>query len=170
MGGVSLHVRTCTPRFCISGMAQPIVFKFGVCVGRWELLPKCFPQGFALARSSPNMAAYWFHTCLIYIPVSWKCRKFWIKTRSIRLEIAFLNFEVQNPKFENLSVPFSTVRYFMSRGIFTFILFLKCVWQLHKLVLFFVDATTHGDVTKSVIWLISQSFRTDLRFLQIISN
>ena len=75
--------------------------------------------------------------CLIYIPVSWKCRKFWIKTRSILLEIAFLNFEVQNPKFGNLSLPFSTVRYFMSRGIFTFILFLKCVWQLHKLVLFF---------------------------------
>ena len=23
MGGVSLHVRTCTPRFCISGTARP---------------------------------------------------------------------------------------------------------------------------------------------------
>ena len=32
-GGVSLHVRTCTPRFCISGTARPIVFKFGVWVG-----------------------------------------------------------------------------------------------------------------------------------------
>ena len=32
-GGVSLHVRTCTPRFCISGTALPIVFKFGVWVG-----------------------------------------------------------------------------------------------------------------------------------------
>ena len=32
-GGVSLHVRTCTPRFCISGTAWPIVFKFGVWVG-----------------------------------------------------------------------------------------------------------------------------------------
>ena len=30
--GVSLHVRTCTPRFCISQTARPIVFKFGVCV------------------------------------------------------------------------------------------------------------------------------------------
>ena len=30
--GVSLHVRTCTPRFCISQTAQPIVFKFGVWV------------------------------------------------------------------------------------------------------------------------------------------
>ena len=28
--GVSLHVRTCTPRFCISQTARPIVFKFGV--------------------------------------------------------------------------------------------------------------------------------------------
>ena len=32
-GGVSLHVRMCTPRFCISGTARPIVFKFGVWVG-----------------------------------------------------------------------------------------------------------------------------------------
>ena len=30
--GVSLHVRTCTPRFCISQTARPIAFKFGVCV------------------------------------------------------------------------------------------------------------------------------------------
>ena len=29
-GGVSLHVRTRTPRFCISGIARPIVFKFDV--------------------------------------------------------------------------------------------------------------------------------------------
>ena len=29
---VSLHVRTCTPRFCISQTARPIVFKFGVWV------------------------------------------------------------------------------------------------------------------------------------------
>ena len=29
---LSLHVRTCTPRFCISGTAWPIVFKFGVWV------------------------------------------------------------------------------------------------------------------------------------------
>ena len=29
-GGVSLHVRTCTPRFCISGTARPIEFNFGV--------------------------------------------------------------------------------------------------------------------------------------------
>ena len=34
MGGVSLHVRTCTPRFCISETAWPIVFKFGMWVGR----------------------------------------------------------------------------------------------------------------------------------------
>ena len=31
-GWVSLHVRTCTPRFCISQTARPIVFKFGVWV------------------------------------------------------------------------------------------------------------------------------------------
>ena len=31
--GASLHVRTRTPRFCISGTAWPIVFKFGVWVG-----------------------------------------------------------------------------------------------------------------------------------------
>ena len=29
-GGVSLHVRTCTPRFCISGTARPIGFNFGM--------------------------------------------------------------------------------------------------------------------------------------------
>ena len=29
-GGVSLHVRTCPPRFCISAMARPIEFNFGV--------------------------------------------------------------------------------------------------------------------------------------------
>ena len=29
-GAVSLHVRTCTPRFCISGTARPIGFNFGV--------------------------------------------------------------------------------------------------------------------------------------------
>ena len=29
-GGVSLHVRTCRPRFCISGTARPIGFNFGV--------------------------------------------------------------------------------------------------------------------------------------------
>ena len=31
-GRVSLHVRTCTPRFCISETARPIVFKFGMWV------------------------------------------------------------------------------------------------------------------------------------------
>ena len=38
-GGVSLrlHVRTCTSRFCISGTAWPIVFKFGVWVGGQQL-------------------------------------------------------------------------------------------------------------------------------------
>ena len=30
--GVSLHVRTCRPRFCISGTAWPIEFNFGVWV------------------------------------------------------------------------------------------------------------------------------------------
>ena len=30
--GVSLHVRTCTPRFCISQTARQNVFKFGVWV------------------------------------------------------------------------------------------------------------------------------------------
>ena len=33
MGGVSLHMRTCTPRFCISGTAWPIGFNFGMWVG-----------------------------------------------------------------------------------------------------------------------------------------
>ena len=37
MGGVSLHVRTCRPRFCISGTAWSIGFNFGVCVGGHEL-------------------------------------------------------------------------------------------------------------------------------------
>ena len=31
-GGVFLHVRTCAPRFCISGTARPIMIKFGVWV------------------------------------------------------------------------------------------------------------------------------------------
>ena len=35
--GVSLHVRTCRPRFCISGTARPIGFNFGVSVGGHEL-------------------------------------------------------------------------------------------------------------------------------------
>ena len=35
--GVSLHVRTCTTRFCISQTARPIVFKFGVWVSSHEL-------------------------------------------------------------------------------------------------------------------------------------
>ena len=29
-GGIPLHVRTCKPRFCISGTAWPIGFNFGV--------------------------------------------------------------------------------------------------------------------------------------------
>ena len=29
-GGVALHVRTCRPRFCISGTARPIGLNFGV--------------------------------------------------------------------------------------------------------------------------------------------
>ena len=37
MSGVSLHVRTCRPRFCISGTARPIGFNFGVWVGGHEL-------------------------------------------------------------------------------------------------------------------------------------
>ena len=36
-GGVSLHVRTCTPRFCISQTARPIEFNFGVPIGGHEL-------------------------------------------------------------------------------------------------------------------------------------
>ena len=30
-GGVYQHVRTCTPRFCSSGTARPIVFQFPIC-------------------------------------------------------------------------------------------------------------------------------------------
>ena len=37
VGGVSLHVRTCRPHFCISGSAWPIGFNFGVWVGGHEL-------------------------------------------------------------------------------------------------------------------------------------
>ena len=36
-GGVSLHVRTCPPRFCISGTAWPIDFNFGVRVDGYKL-------------------------------------------------------------------------------------------------------------------------------------
>ena len=35
--GESLHVRTCTPRFCISQTARPIEFNFGVRVQGHEL-------------------------------------------------------------------------------------------------------------------------------------
>ena len=35
--GVYLHVRTCTPRFCISQTARPIEFNFGVRVQGHEL-------------------------------------------------------------------------------------------------------------------------------------
>ena len=37
---VSLHVRTCTPRFCISQTTRPIVFKFGVWVSSHYLNPR----------------------------------------------------------------------------------------------------------------------------------
>ena len=37
MDGVSLHMRTCRPRFCISGTTRPIGFNFGVSVGGHEL-------------------------------------------------------------------------------------------------------------------------------------
>ena len=37
MDGVSLHMRTCRPRFCISGTDRPIGFNFGVSVGGHEL-------------------------------------------------------------------------------------------------------------------------------------
>ena len=43
MGGVSLHVRTCRPRFCISGTARPIGLNFGVWVGVHELC-RCLTQ------------------------------------------------------------------------------------------------------------------------------
>ena len=36
-GGVSLHVRTCAPRFGISGTARPIMIKFGVWVWSYYL-------------------------------------------------------------------------------------------------------------------------------------
>ena len=39
--GVSLHVRTCTPLCFISGTAGPIVFNFGVRLGR-DLIDKIF--------------------------------------------------------------------------------------------------------------------------------
>ena len=37
MGGVSLHVRTCRPCFCILGTDRPIGFNFGVWVEGHEL-------------------------------------------------------------------------------------------------------------------------------------
>ena len=44
-GEISLHVRTCRdipkPRFCISGTAWPIVFKFGMWVGSVPKLQFC---------------------------------------------------------------------------------------------------------------------------------
>ena len=59
-GGVSLHVRTCTPRFCISGTGT--VFKFGVCVCVCVCvcvggsLPKCFPR--VMGGVHPHMRTF----------------------------------------------------------------------------------------------------------------
>ena len=47
-GGVSLHVRTCTLRFCSSGMARPIMINFGVWV--WSHYLSALHQGCARLR------------------------------------------------------------------------------------------------------------------------
>ena len=61
--GVSLHVRTCTPRFYISGTTWSIVFKFGVWVRGHKLrafhksmvgfLCTCTPHLFILGADLP---------------------------------------------------------------------------------------------------------------------
>ena len=58
-GGVSLHARTCTPRFCISGTARPIVFKFGVWV--WSHYHKCFTQTMGGVHPHVRTCAPLFH-------------------------------------------------------------------------------------------------------------
>ena len=52
---MAVHVRTCTPRFCISGTARPIVFKFGVWVwGHYQTV------GVSLhVRTSPHFRISW---------------------------------------------------------------------------------------------------------------
>ena len=71
MGGISLHVRTCTPRFCISGMAWPIVFKFGVWVGGYQ--QRAFQKSWvgASARAHvrtpfPYLGNRWVHCAEIW--------------------------------------------------------------------------------------------------------
>ena len=61
MGGVSLHVRTCRPRFCISGTAWPIGFNFGVCVGGHELGAQHKPLGWSISARAH------VHTALLYL-------------------------------------------------------------------------------------------------------
>ena len=55
MGGAPLHVRTYTPRVCISGTARPIVFKFGVWVGVIHyVLSKSYEWDMSWSRISPR--------------------------------------------------------------------------------------------------------------------
>ena len=60
---VSPHVRTCRPRFCISGTAWPIEFNFGVWDSSPYLSPKCFPQVMGLCIS----ARAHVQTALLYL-------------------------------------------------------------------------------------------------------
>ena len=48
-----MHVRTCTPHFYISGTAEPIVLKFGICIASGQLV-KWLPHingGVTIARA-----------------------------------------------------------------------------------------------------------------------
>ena len=62
--GVSLHVRTCTPRFCISQTARPIVFKFGVWVSSHYL--SAFHKSWVGQGLSISARAH-VHTALLYL-------------------------------------------------------------------------------------------------------
>ena len=99
-GGVSLHVRTCGPRFCISGTARPIGFNFGVLVGGHELLlppnrlrPSFFAIFFKRLDKNPrNFRSEHLRTCpnfhYLDILLSHKYFRYFPLTRNVNFQAA----------------------------------------------------------------------------------
>ena len=63
-GGVSLQVRTCTPRFCISETARPIVFKVGVWV--WGHYLSALPKSWMGCIRTCARAQPFSHKCFVF--------------------------------------------------------------------------------------------------------
>ena len=72
-GGVPLNVRMCTPRFCISGTARPIMFKFGVWVWShcemWYALGDPLVTAYAVATGGVSLHVRMciVHSALLYL-------------------------------------------------------------------------------------------------------